>query len=399
MTVTADGVATRRRWLILLVGVFAQASACTFVYGVPFLVPTLRDAMGLSLAAVGVYVAAPVMGLLLTLVAWGAAADRFGERRVMTIGLLLATVTMAAAALAPPEPTTLQLVLLALGGASGASVFAASGRLVMGWFPRRERGVAMGIRQTAQPIGVSIAGLTLPGLAELFGTFTSMLLPAALCLVAAVLVGLLAADPPRPPARDDAAVPRSPYRGPLLWRVHVASALLILPQFAINAFTAEYLVREQGFSPSGAGALVAGVQLLGAAGRIGTGWWSDRVDSRMRPMRQIAVGSVGVLVAFAVGDLFAPWLAITALIAGGVVTVAHNGLGYTATAEIAGPFWSGRALGIQNTGQNVVSSLTPLALGALIGTVGYAAGFLLATLAPMAAAAVIPVRQERTPEW
>ena len=399
MSVTAHGVVARRRWLILLVGVFAQASACAFVYGVPFLVPRLRDSLGLSLAAVGVYVAAPVLGLLCTLVAWGAAADRFGERRVMATGLLAASVAMGGAALTPAEHPAVLLVLLGLGGASGASVFAASGRLVMGWFPRHERGVAMGIRQTAQPVGVGIAGLTLPGLAERVGTFTSMLLPAVLCLVAAGLVAVVAADPPRPAVREGAAAPRSPYRSALLWRVHAASALLVLPQFAISAFTAEYLVREQGFGPSGAGALVAAVQLVGAAGRIGTGWWSDRVDSRMRPMRQIAVGAVAVLVAFAAGDLFAPWLAIAALAVGGVVTVAHNGLGYTATAEIAGPWWSGRALGIQNTGQNVVSSLTPLALGAVIGTVGYAAGFLLAAVAPIVAVAVTPVRQERRPDW
>jgi sugar phosphate permease len=399
MTRTLDAALTGRRWLILALGVLAQGSACAFVYGLPFLVPLLRDTLGLSLAAVGIYVAAPVVGLLLTLVAWGALADRFGERRVMTAGLSAAAVTMSAAALAPTGDHRVVLVLLALGGASGASVFAASGRLVMGWFPRRERGVAMGIRQCAQPVGVGIAGITPPSLAERVGAFPALLLPAVLCLVMAVLVALFAADPPREPRSATAAPPASPYTTSLLWRVHLASALLVLPQFAISAFTVEYLVREQGFSAPAAGALVAVVQIVGAAGRIGIGWWSDRVGSRMRPMRQIAVGAVGVLVAFALGDLFLPWLAIAALVVGGVVTVAHNGLGYTATAEIAGPLWSGRALGVQNTGQNIVSSLTPLALGAVIGGLGYAAGFLIATVAPVVAIAVTPVRQERAPEW
>ena len=40
-----------RRWVVLAVGVLAQTSACAFVYGVPFLVPDLRDQLGLSLAA------------------------------------------------------------------------------------------------------------------------------------------------------------------------------------------------------------------------------------------------------------------------------------------------------------------------------------------------------------
>ncbi|OLT22265.1 MFS transporter [Pseudonocardia sp. CNS-139] len=394
---TVIATATHRRWLILAIGVLSQGSACVYVYGVPFLVPQLRDTLGLSLATVGQYVAAPVVGLLLVLVAWGAAADRYGERRVMSIGLFLASGAMTAAALTPTESPGVRLVLLALGGACAASVFAASGRLVMGWFPRHERGVAMGIRQTAQPIGVALAGFTLPTLAGVWGTFGSLLLPAAMCLVMAVLVALLAADPPR--SATAAAPTGSPYGTSLLWRVHLASALLVLPQFAVSAFTVEYLVREQGFSAAGAGLLVGIVQLVGAASRIGIGWWSDRVGSRMRPMRQIAVASVVVLAAFAVGDLYVPWLAVAALVVGGLVTVGHNGLGYTATAEIAGPAWAGRALGVQNTGQNVVSALTPVVLGAVIGTVGYAAGFLLATVAPIAAVAVTPVRQERLPDW
>ena len=55
-------------------------------------------------------------------------------------------------------------VCLALAGAAGGSVFAASGRLILGWFARHERGLAMGIRQSAQPLGVALAAVTLPTL-------------------------------------------------------------------------------------------------------------------------------------------------------------------------------------------------------------------------------------------
>ena len=80
---------------------FAQTAACAFVYGVPFLVPDLRDQFGLSLAAAGAYVAAPTAGLLATLIAWGAAADRFGERKVMASGLLLAALAVGVVGAAP----------------------------------------------------------------------------------------------------------------------------------------------------------------------------------------------------------------------------------------------------------------------------------------------------------
>jgi sugar phosphate permease len=388
-----------RRWMILAIGVLAQSSACSFVYGIPFLVPTLRDTLGLSLAGVGLYVAAPTVGLLLTLIAWGAAADRWGERAVMAIGMTLAAATIGMIALGPVLGTPMLITLLVLGGAASASVFAASGRMVMGWFPYRERGIAMGIRQTAQPLGVGIAGFTLPTLALHLGIFPSLVLPAALCLLSAVLIATLALDPPRPHRPADAGAPRSPYGTSMLWRVHGASALLVVPQFAISAFAAEYLVRQQGWHLAAAGAFVAAIQVAGAVGRIATGWWSDRVRSRLRPMRQLAVAATLVLLVFALGDVVAPWLAVAALAVGAVVSVADNGLAYTAIAEIAGSSWSGRALGIQNTGQNIVTSIAPVVLGAVVGGAGYAVGFALAAIAPFAAIMVTPAGSESAPKW
>ena len=92
------------------------------------------------------------------------------------------------------------LALLAAGGAAAASVFAASGRMIMGWFPRTERGLAMGIRQTAQPLGVAVAGLVLPGLAQRNGAFGAMVVPAALCLLAALAGDRRGARPGAPAA-------------------------------------------------------------------------------------------------------------------------------------------------------------------------------------------------------
>ena len=176
--------------------------------------------------------------------------------------------------------------------------------------------------------------------------------------------------------------------------MHAASALLVVPQFAVSAFGTEYLVRERGWDIAVAGGFVAVMQILGAGGRIASGWWSDRVGSRLRPMRQLAVGAALVLLTFALGDRVAPWLAVAALAVGAIVTVADNGLAFTAVAEIAGPSWSGRALGIQNTGQNVLTSVTPVLLGAVIGGAGYAAGFALAAVAPALAIGITPVRGE-----
>jgi predicted MFS family arabinose efflux permease len=261
----------------------------------------------------------------------------------------------------------------------------------------------MGFRQTAQPLGVGLAGLSLPTLAHRLGAFPAMVAPGGLCLLSAVLITAFAPDPPRAPRKPGEARARSPYRSWLLPRVHAASALLVVPQFAVSAFTVEYLVHQRHWGTATAGAFAAAMQLAGAAGRIGSGWWSDRVGSRLRPMRQLAIAAALVLLTFALGDvLTAPWLvwvAPAALAVGAVVSVADNGLGYTATAEIAGPSWSGRALGTQNTGQNVFAALAPVALGSIIGGSGYAVGFAVAAIAPLVAFGITPARAEPPPRW
>jgi len=81
---------------------------------------------------------------------------------------------------------------------------------------------------------------------------------------------------------------------------------------------------------------------------------------------------------------------IAVLIVASVVTVSDNGLAFTAIAEIAGPFWSGRALGAQNTSQLLATGMTPPLFGALIGAAGYPLGFLLCAIFPVLAIPLVP---------
>jgi MFS family permease len=381
----------RQRWLILALGLCAQAATSSFLYGLPMLVPELRAEQGLSLVQSGAVVAAPALGLLLTLIAWGALADRYGERWVIVAGLGGATAFLVVAArLHGVAPLC---TALAVAGAFAASVNAASGRLVMGWFAPHERGLAMGIRQTGQPLGVAYAALVLPPAAQRWGFGTTLLIPALTCLALAGLVALLAADPPRRPAGRSLPA-RSPYRVPTLWRLHAASTLLVVPQFAVSGFSMIYLVAVRHWEVTDAGRLLFVAQLLGAIGRIGSGVWSDRVGNRLGPMRQLAIASALVMIAAAVCDRLSSPVVIAVLVVGAVVTVADNGLAFTATAEIAGSSWAGRALGAQNTAQNVASTLTPPLLGALITAHGYAVGFAAVALCPIVAIGLTPVADE-----
>ena len=375
-----------RRWLTLAAGTVALTAGCTFQYGLAYLIPALR-ARGLSLEQAGVLVACPTVGLLLTLVAWGAAADRFGERLVLTSGLAGAGVILLLAA--HVQGLAALGACLVAAGAAGGSVYAASGRLILGWFAASQRGLAMGIRQSAQPLGVAVAAVSLPTLAA-HGLGAGLTFLGAFCLAAVLLVIVVVRDPVQQ-ARAGAHPDGSPYRAPALWRIHAASALLVVPQFTVATFALVFLVATRHWPAPAAGALLAVTAATGAASRLAAGYWSDRVGSRMRPMRALALAISAILVALAAAAADNSVLAVPALLAAAVLAVSTNGLAFTAVAEYAGPNWAGRALGIQNTGQNLLAAATPPVIAVVIAAHGYAIAFAAAAILPLVAAALVPV--------
>src|SRR5262249_28103145 len=157
-----------------------------------------------------------------------------------------------------------------------------------------------------------------------------------------------------------------------LARVHAVSVLLVVPQFTLSTFGLAWLTVGLGWGATAAGATMAASQLVGAVGRIGVGMLSDRVGSRMRPLGWVALAGVATLPASAAAG-HAHWLAasVVLLVVATTVSVADNGLAFTAVAEAAGPGWSGRALGVQNSGQFLAASAVGPVVGALIAVVGY----------------------------
>ncbi|NKY84726.1 MFS transporter [Nocardia veterana] len=389
---TVTQVRATRRWTMLALGVFAQSSSAVIVHGTPFLLPALTD-RGMPLATAGLLVAMPTVGLVCTLIAWGYVVDRVGERTVLVAG----PVVMCVAGVAAATVTHYGLlgVLLFLAGMGAASTNGASGRVIVGWFPVDQRGLAMGIRQTAQPLGVAIAALSIPAVAAAHGFSTAILVPAAMAGVAAIgcLVGIV--DPPRPASNGEH--PDNPYRGDsTLWRIHAVSVLLVIPQATLWTFALLWLHRDAGLSLPTAGAIVTATQILGAAGRIGAGVWSDRVGSRLRPLHTVAIAALISMAALAgAAWLHWWWAAIPILFAASVITVADNGLAFTAVAEIAGPYWSGRGLGIQNTGQNLASAAVAPIFGALITAAGFPATYLVAAVIAAIAVPLVPIGRGR----
>jgi MFS family permease len=379
------------RWSITLISVVVTSSSFLFINGVAFLIPSLVAAYEIPLAEAGLLASMPSWGMVVTLFFWGYLTDRLGERIVMTVGSAL---TAAAAYAAATVHSLLAMgVFLFLGGMAAASSNTAGGGLVSGWFPPEKRGLAMGIRQTAQPLGIALGALVIPELTER-NPSSGLMFPALICTVAAVASVIGVVDPPRK-SRKRASEEElaNPYRrSHTLWRIHAVAGLLMMPQAVTVTFMLVWLMNDHSWSVAAAGGLVTISQLLGAAGRIMVGRWSDRIGSRMRPVRIIAIAAALTLFLLALADDVNSRFEVSLMIAISVIAVLDNGLEATAITEFAGPFWSGRALGTQNTTQRLAAAAGPPVFGVLIGAEAYPAAWALCGVFPLLAVPLVPVK-------
>lgn len=382
------------RWVVLGVGTFAQAATALYFLGLAAVTPALRDHFGLSLAGVGALIGAISVGLITSLIAWGAAADRFGERGVMAAGLVGAAVALGAAALVR-NPVGVGALLL-LAGASGASVNAASGRAVLTWFPARNRGMAMAVRQTSVPLGAAGAAVALPAVADAGGIPAVFVVLAVTCLVAAAAVTTWIREPPGPrtTGRKPVAGLGSVLADRRLRRLSLAGLLLVVPQFLGSVFLVEVLADGAGMSLAVAGGLLALTQVLGAVGRLGNGFWSDRTGSRLGPLRVVAVA---VTVGFGLAALLEPGpapLLAAVLVPAAALAISWNGLVFTAAGELAPPGRAATAMAVSNTANYVGAAVAPPLGGLVAQTAGWPA--MLAMGAVAAVCALITLR--RLPE-
>jgi nitrate/nitrite transporter NarK len=253
----------------------------------------------------------------------------------------------------------------------------------MHWFPAAERGFALGVRQTAIPVGGLISALVLPAL-SLRAAFVFL---GALCLAGAAFGVAVIRDRKGGGVEGDVLEPRglgATLRDHRLWLLCVGSSLYLVAQLALIGFMVLFLHDERGLSDGAAAGVLAAAQVVAAVMRIGGGRWSDRMGSRLRPLRAVGVAS-SVTLAFAAASLSAPLaLLLPAFVLAGGISMAWNGLSFTAAAEIAGPSRSGAALGMQQSALAAAGAIVPPAFAAVVAAGSWRIGFAGAAVFPLA---------------
>jgi len=269
--------------------------------------------------------------------------------------------------------TRYRWAVLAIGAGSTAAMAAAQGGLPA-------LGPALG-----STYGLSLVQVT--AVFSAFGIDTVVLVLAGALVASSLAAAIWLRDPP--PHRS-AAPPAPPAtRDRRIWRLGVASALLIVGQVGLTSLLVLFLFSERGWSAATAALALGVVQLGGAAARVIAGRWSDRTDQRIEPFRGLAAIAGALLLAAAALADAPDALLVPVLMAGGMLAMSWNGLSFTAAAEISGRAQAGRAMGLQNTLMRIAGAAAPLALGALAATLSWRVAFAVMGLAPLVGRALL----------
>ncbi len=404
----------RHRWKVLGVGFAANASFSAAFSGIPTTAVFIRSGYHVGNHDLGMLFGMLGLGIAVSELPWGLLTDRWGDRRVLLLGLGLTAAALAAMAafVSPGGAHVPSVFMLALGlllvGVLGGSVNGSSGRAVMAWFREGERGLAMSIRQTAVPAGGGLGALTLPALAAWHGFACVYGVLALLCAITAAFAWRWLHGPPA--AEDSAGVTvkaaapvvsqqavASPLRDLKIWRMALGMGVLCVPQLSVVTFATVFL---HDFSHAGVLTIsitMAAVQTGAAAMRVWSGRWTDRRGNRRAYMR-----ACSLLTAL----LFAPLALLTAgvgashaalaivlaamIVLGGVCASAWHGVAYTELATLAGTNRAGTALAIGNTCVFMMLFLTPLAIPLVLSAGAWPAVWAMGSLCALIALPIFP---------
>lgn len=406
----ADGRAfgPSHRWKVLGIGVAANAGFSATFSGIPATAVVLRQGYHLSNAQLGVALGLLGLGVALSELPWGLLTDRWGDRRVLLIGLGATAAWLLAMAMfvvptrsGIPDVALLSASLL-LTGLLGGSVNGSSGRAIMAWFRDSERGFAMSIRQTAVPLGGGLGALVLPSLALAFGFAAVFGLLAAASALCALFAWRWLHEPPAGEGNSfSATVPGPPpLRNMEVWRISTAIGLLCFPQVAVLTFASVFLHDFAGLGTTSISASLAAVQVGAMVLRVWSGRFTDRHGNRRQFLRlcsglsALAFALLWLLVlagsAVSGGPFFLAATLPVVLVVAGICVSAWHGVAYTELATLAGAGHVGTALSLANSFVFVGFFLVPVAIPGLLHLSAWSGVWLSAALCALIARPIFP---------
>lgn len=359
-------------WLVVFAGVVSQFQLAALAYQI---IPEYN----LTSGQFAMTLSAPMLPAVLFSLAAGALADRFGVKRVVTIGLIFSIVGTYFRYVAG---NFIELfTLMFLSGIGIALLNANAAKLIGAWFSKEQMGTAMGIYFSGAGVGMTVALAT----SAMFPTTKSTFVTAGILLTVAWVLWMACIKVKPEGAPDLPVMPVTKYIGVAaksknVWLVGVALMFFMGANMTFAGFLPNALNEIRGMDPVAAGLMASLVTLGTIFGNIVGPALSDRIG-RIKPfLAPVAiVGALVMYLAWMAPEGFAMWglLALLGILLGMSTPLFMS---FPMLLPEIGPVYAGTAGGLIATLQLIGAFFIPSFIIAPIAGTNYNMLFALGSL-------------------
>ena len=395
---------TTRPRLALLATLSVQAMATVAMTVPSVLAPVVAPMLDVPPQRVGWFVGLAYLAAMFSGLVVGPHIARLGAIRLSRAALLAGAIGLSLAALGAASAAwlvMLALAAIAIGAGYGVPNPAASMVLATHAPPAR-RGLYFSIKQTGVPIGVGLAGLTVPALLAVMPWTSALWVLALACVALAAALGPAGVLERRVPGARIAAAAtgtalRAPlgaalaplgrvWREPALRRLGVASLAFSMTQLCFITFLVSMLKLEHGLTLAAAAGVLSVSQVLSVGCRV---LWGQVADRWVPPLRLLAVlgltmaGSATLLGLLPTG---APrWTLMAAALACAATSMAWNGVYFAELAHRVRAEELGEVTGATQFLTFCGAMAGPVGFASLVGVTGsHGATYVVMAVAPLA---------------
>jgi len=386
-----------------------QMLASTTFVAASVLAPAVAPTLGIAPERIGLYAGLGYLAAMISGLRSGAWVARLGAMRLTQLGLAGCAGGALLAGLGSPQTLLAAAALIGVGyGVCNPTAAAVLSQHA----PAGARGLFFSVKQTGVPLGVALAGLTMPAGLALLGWRATAVAVAVACVALALLLQPAVArlEPPRAPhgsgsapGQGALALLQRVWRSPVLRPLSLASLSYALTQQVYVTFIVSMLNLTLGWTLAAAAGLLALSQGVSALARITFG----SVGDRWVPPGWVLVGlgaamagSCLGLAAASAGTLSAALVGAAALACAGTA-MGWNGVFYGALTQLVP---RSEVAGISGAAQFFTfggGMLGPLLFGeAVRAGAGYPLAWVVVALIPATAAAALAralLNARRTP--
>ena len=358
------------------------------LYGLPFFYDSMVREFGWSRAqvtsgnAISKLIVGPLFGFLA-----GWLVDRFGPRRLMVAGIVMAGIALVGLGMIRTLAGFYFFYLFnALGNVCGGPL--PNQVLLSRWFTAA-RGRAMGFAY----LGIGIGGALVPFLAvwltRAVGWQGALQALGLLIVVAALPLALFVRESPSSATSPD--LPRPPvarvFRAPAFYLLLAGSVCSIAAVGGTNQHLKLFLSLDHGFTQGAAAQIASLVLASSLVGRLGMGWLADRFPKKYVMLLIYVLVASAIPLLFLVGTPGAIYLFAVVF---GIGLGGEYMLIPLMAAELFGVRVLGRVMGVVLTADGVAEAVAPVLVGRLRDvSASYGTGFLVLIGFALAGAAAI----------